>query len=85
VAGLARRAGALDRDERPLAPAPGQDLGELGGVGGGRGRRHHHRVRPLHARQPQQALEDVVEVRAEDAAVGVELVEDDPLQVAKQR
>ncbi len=66
--------------ERPAA----EGAGELVGVGRGRRRGHDLRPRAQVAADPQQPRQHVVEVAAEDAAVGVQLVEDDPAEIAQQ-
>ena len=93
------RVGArLRTEERDVTPGPGrsafrddrkrrtdQFLGELAGVfRRGRGR-DDRGSRALGSGEAQQAAQHVVEVAAEDAAVDVELVDDDPLQVPKER
>ncbi len=81
VAPLARRAGLGDPVELPA----GEGLGELPGVGRrGRGG-DQHRIAPHRAAEAEEALEDVMEMAAEDPAVGVELVEHDPAQVGQER
>ena len=63
----------------------GQLAGELSRVGrGGRGG-DQNRVRALRPAEPEETLENVVKVAAEDAAVGMQLVEDDPIELTQKR
>ena len=76
----ARRAALVDELERLL----GEPLGELARVGNRRRRAEKDRVRsvvPADAAQPPQ---HVAQVAAEDAAIGVQLVDDDVAQVFEQ-
>ena len=70
--------GAVAPDDRERNA--GEPLGELDRVGDrGRGE-HESRVGPVDARHAPQAAEDVCDVRAEDAAVGVRFVDHHPPQ-----
>ena len=76
----ARRAALLDERERPL----GQPLGQFRGIGDRRRRADELRIRsvvPADALQPPQ---HVGEVAAEHAAIRVQLVDDDELEVLEQ-
>ncbi len=78
---------ALPRSPRlgyPAKGAPGEAGRELPGVGCGGGGGDQHRVGAGQPTEPQQPLQHVVEVAAEDAAVGVQLVEHDPAQLAQK-
>ena len=61
------------RDHR-LADQPG---GGRGGLGDGRRGEHEHRLRAVAPADPAQPAQHVADVGAEDAAVGVALVDDD--------
>ena len=76
----ARRAVGIDERER----RPDEPLGELDGVGDRRRGADEARVRPVDARHPAQPAQDVGDVGAEDAAVGVRLVDDDPVEVGEE-
>ena len=68
-----RRAVAIDEPGR----ATGQLRGELAGVPDRRRRAHDDRVRAVVGAQAEQSAQDVGDVAAEDAAVRVQLVDDD--------
>ena len=68
-----RRAVAVDEPWRPT----GELRGELGRVPDRRGRAHDDRVRAVVSAQAEQPAQDVRDVAAEHAAVGVQLVDDD--------
>ena len=76
----ARGAVLLDQLERTA----GQSFRELARVGDRRRRTDEDRIRAVVAAHPPQAAQDVGQVAAEDAAIGVELVDDDEFQVFEQ-
>src|SRR6185295_10496331 len=78
---LARRARLADPAEGPA----GERLGELPRVRGGRRGGDQLRLGAERPAEPEQAREDVMEVAAEDAPVGVELVEHDPTEIREER
>jgi hypothetical protein len=80
ASGGPRRAVGVHQPER-LAD---QALGELDRVGDGRRSQHEARLGPVAARDAAQAAQDVGHVRAEDAPVGVSLVDDDPAEVRQE-
>ena len=75
---LGRRRGVAVDHGRRLAE---QRFRQLRGVRDRRRREHELRLRPVRAGEPAQAAEHVRDVRAEDAAVDVRLVDDDVAQV----
>ena len=77
-----RARGAVGVDERELGA--GQPLGELDRVGDRRRGEDEARVGAVDAGDAPQPAQDVGDVRAEDAAVGVRLVDDDPAQVGEE-
>ncbi len=74
-----RRAVRVDQGER----LPDEPLGELDRVRDRRRGEDEPRVRAVDSRDAAQPPHDVGDVGAEDAAVGVGLVEDDPLEVGE--
>ena len=76
----ARRAALVDQRERP----PGQPLGELARIGDRRRRADEHRVRAVVPAHPLQPPQDVGQVAAEHAAIGVQLVDHHEAQVLEQ-
>ena len=85
----------VDEDDVPLAGrgavavdeprrAPGQHRGQLGRVPDRRRAAHDDRVAAVVGADPQQPAEDVGDVAAEHAAVGVQLVDDDDLELLEQ-
>ena len=75
---LRRRRGVAVDHRRRLAE---QRLGQLRRVRDRRRGEHELRLRAVDAGQPAQAPQDVADVRAEDAAVDVRLVDDDEAEV----
>ncbi len=75
-----RRAVVVDQLER-LADQP---LGQLDRVGDRRRGEQEARLGAVGARHPPQPPQHVGDVRAEDAAVGVRLVDDDPAEVGEE-
>ena len=75
---LGRRRGVAVDHRRRLAE---QRLRKLRRVRDRRRREHELRLRPVRAGEPPEAAEDVRDVRAEDAAVDVRLVDDDVAEV----
>ncbi len=57
--------------------APGQGLRQLPGIADGRRAAHEARCRAVVGADAQQAAQDVGDMAAEDAAVGVRLIDDD--------
>ena len=80
VARRARRAVGLDHVEA----AARQRAGQLAGVRDGGRRRHDPGPRAVVRRHPQQPPQHLRHVGAEDAAVGVQLVDHDPAQGREQ-
>ncbi len=76
----ARRAALVDQLERP----PGQPLGQLARIGDRRRRADEDRIRAVVPADALQPPEDVRQMAAEHAAIGVQLVDDDELQVLEQ-
>ena len=76
----ARRAASIDELERLL----GQALGQLARIGDRRRRAEKHRIRPVVPADPPQPPQHVAEMAAEDAAIGVQLVDDHVAQVLEQ-
>ena len=75
-----RRAVVVDQLER----RPDQPLGQLDRVGDRRRGEQEARLRAVGARHPAQPPQHVGDVGAEDAAVGVGLVDDDPVEVGEE-
>ena len=75
-----RRAVAVDEPDR----AAGERLRELGRVPDRRRAADDHRVGAVVGAQPQEPAQDVGDVAAEDAAVRVQLVDDDDPQLLEQ-
>ena len=80
LAAGARRAVVVEQLERQ----PGEPLGELARVGDRRRGQHEARLGAVDARDPAQPAQHVGDVRAEDAAVGVGLVDDHPAEVGEE-
>src|SRR5262245_57120455 len=76
----ARSAAALDELERLL----GEPFGQLTWVGDSRGGTEEHRIRPVVLADPPQPAQYIAQVTAEHTSVGVELVDDDVLEVLEQ-
>ena len=85
----------IDEDEELLAArraAPvhdleglfGQPLGELARVGDRRRRAEKHGIRPVVTADPPQPPQHVAQVAAEDASIGVQLVDDHVAEVLEQ-
>ncbi len=77
--GLRRGVAGDDADVEPREPRR-----ELAGVRDRRRGEHEHRVGVVGERQPAQAPEHVPDVRAEDPAVDVRLVDDDETEVVER-
>ena len=92
--GVRNRAGSHSTKSAPGRGAPSSVTARTGRpinrsaadrrVGDGRGRQHEHRIRPVHPGQPDQPAQHQRDVRPEDPAVGVALVDDDVPQPAQQ-
>ena len=80
VALAGRRAVAVDEPRRP----PGQLRRQLARVPDRRRAAHDDRVRAVVGADPEQPPEDVGDVAAEHAAVGVQLVDDDDPELLEQ-
>ena len=76
----ARRAALVDQLERPA----GEPFRQLARVGDRRRRADEHRIRSVVPADPLQPPQDVRQVAAEHAAIRVQLVDDDELQVLEQ-
>ena len=75
-----RRPGPVDEGRRPA----GQHGRQLGRVADGRRAAHDHRPAAVVRADPQQPAQDVGDVAAEHAPVGVQLVDDDVAQLLEQ-
>ena len=75
-----RRAVAVDEPGRP----PGERPGQLRRVADGGRAAHDDRVRAVVGAQPEEPPQDVRDVAAEHAAVGVQLVDDDDPELLEQ-
>ena len=79
----ARRGRAVDVDQAEVLEAR-EALGQLDGVGDRGGGEEEARGGAVGGGDPAQAAQDVGDVRAEDAAVDVRLVDDDDREVREQ-
>ena len=64
--------------------SPGQHRGQLARVPDRRRAAHDHRVRAVVGADPEQPPQDVGDVAAEHPAIGVQLVDDDDLELLEQ-
>jgi hypothetical protein len=62
----------------------GEPFGQLARIGDRRRGTEEHRIRPVVPADPPEPPQHIAQVTAEDAAVGVKLVDDDVLEILEQ-